>query len=168
MAEDKPRRVITLRRLAILAGVAAVAGAVMHASPLAGSARGKPSAEPGPQATEAGYEPRDISVPGAMAALGVMGITTAVVIAVVFAMVWHFDATRHRIWSRLTPEQTARVVPPPPHLQIAPFDDLAKLRAQQDNLLHSYAWTSADHSTARIPIERAMALAVGKSLDAPP
>ena len=88
-----------------------------------------------------------------------------VVVGIVFAMIWRFNIASSRPWSKLTPQQTARLVPPAPHLQVDPFADLAQVRAREERLLHSYGWTSADHSTARIPIDRAMALVVGKSLD---
>ena len=95
--------------------------------------------------------------------------TTALVIGIV---VDHGLALRHRadpcrspVCRRNRRRESCR---PAPHLQINPFADLAQQQARESRLLHSYGWTSADHSTARIPIDRAMALTRGKSLDAPP
>jgi len=53
--------------------------------------------------------------------------------------------------------------PPPsaaPRLQAHPHGDLVVLLRQQEALLSSYAWIDATHGTARIPIERAMAIYV--------
>ncbi|PPQ40876.1 hypothetical protein CCS01_00050 [Rhodopila globiformis] len=97
-----------------------------------------------------------------------MAATTAIVVGIVFWMTWRFDISRHETMSRLTPAETARVVPPAPHLQRNPFADLARVQSRETRLLTSYGWISADHSLARIPIDRAMALSVGKSLDASP
>ena len=79
-------------------------------------------------------------------------------------MIWRFDVARNGSCRVLTPQQTARIMPPAPHLQINPFDDLARVqrprgpRAAQLRLdqLRPYV-------LAHIPIERAMALSVGKS-----
>jgi hypothetical protein len=45
---------------------------------------------------------------------------------------------------------------PGPRLQSDPNADMAKLRAEENAALGSYAWLSADKATARIPVERAM------------
>ncbi|HEY1899318.1 MAG TPA: hypothetical protein VGG49_05960 [Steroidobacteraceae bacterium] len=49
-------------------------------------------------------------------------------------------------------------IPPLPRLQAHPTEDLATLRAQQAALLTHYAWLDPAHTTARVPIERAMAM----------
>jgi hypothetical protein len=126
---------------------------------------------PGPAAAHdagPGYEPRDINARGTAFVLAGIAGTTVLAITIVFVMIWRFDVSRQAAWSQLTPEQTAQPVPPAPNLQVDPFADLAKLRAREAQRLDSYGWTSADHSTARIPIDRAMVQSIGKSLDAPP
>lgn len=57
--------------------------------------------------------------------------------------------------------RTARPVPPSPRLQPAPVAELDAALAQQRARLHGYAWQDRQHTTARIPIERAMALLAG-------
>ena len=131
-------------------------------------ATGKPTTPPSKRALEAGYEEKDINVRATSWILFGIGCTVAVVVGIVFAMVWRFNVHDRALWSRLTPQQTAVVVPPAPRVQRIPFANLAAVRAREERLLHSYGWTSADHSTARIPIDRAMALVVGKSLDYSP
>jgi hypothetical protein len=164
----KRRRGLTLRRLVALSAAAIGIGALLRAYLPAVTARGKSSIPPSGEAVMSGYETTDIDVRGTTFILAGIAATTALVIGIVFILVWRFDVARHAAWSHLTPQQTARLVPPAPHLQLHPFADLARVRIREDRLLHSYGWTSADHSTARIPIDRAMALTVGKSLDASP
>jgi hypothetical protein len=55
-------------------------------------------------------------------------------------------------------ESYGRQVPPEPRLQADPLGDLRALRAEEDALLHGYAWVDRKAGTVRIPIERAMAL----------
>lgn len=68
----------------------------------------------------------------------------------------------------LTAEQTAVIPPPAPNLQTDALADIARLTKGQDKLLDTYAWIDADHTRARIPIDRAMALTVGRKLDSAP
>jgi hypothetical protein len=164
----KRRRRLTLRRLLTLSALAIGVGALLRARPPTVTALGKPTAPPGTQAVLSGYETTDIDVRGTACILGAIAATTMLVVGIVFTMVWRFDVARHAAWSHLAPQQTARLVPPAPHLQLHPFSDLARVRAREELLLHSYGWISANHQIARIPIDRAMALTVGKSLDAPP
>ena len=42
----------------------------------------------------------------------------------------------------------------------APKSDFAQLKDEQANSIRQYGWANASHSTAKIPIERAMALMV--------
>lgn len=154
--------------LMALGGLVAGATMLLRSHEQAVSATGRHATPPSAMALEAGHETKDINARTTAFILAGMAATTALVTGVVFVMVWRFDAQRHATFANLAPQQTARVVPPAPHLQLDPFADLARLQARENNLLHSYGWTSADRSTARIPIERAMALSVGKSLDAGP
>lgn len=164
----RPRNGMRIKRLLTLGVVVAGIGAVLRARPAVQSARGTPTTPPSAHAATVGWEPKDIDARGTAFILAGIAATTMLVVGIVFAMVWRFDVARHASWSRLTPPETAQLVPPAPHLQLNPFDDLAQDRGREEQLLHSYGWTSEDHSTARIPIDRAMALSVGKSLDAPP
>jgi hypothetical protein len=54
------------------------------------------------------------------------------------------------------------VLPPAPRLQPHPDNDLTALREEKRALLDSYMWTDKSHRFARIPIERAMQIYVGK------
>lgn len=142
---------------------AAPAGAAQHES-----GRGRPAAPPGADARGKGHETEDMSG-GLMAGLALLLGTVACV--VVFGMV------EVRTWIRssyvsgqpaLTALQTAPITPPGPHLQADPVKDIDQLRAKEDSLLHGYAWVDPARTRARIPIDRAMALTVGRSLEHAP
>jgi len=165
---DRVRRWPLVWRLLTLGVVTVGVASVWRASPASVSATGRPRTPPSPEALKYGFEPKDISARGLTFVLAAMAAATALVIGVVFLMVWRFDVAGRQASFVTKPQQTARIEPPAPHLQRDPFADLARLRAREDRTLHSYGWTSPDHDTARIPIDRAMALSVGKSLDAGP
>jgi hypothetical protein len=86
--------------------------------------------------------------------------------AVVAALVLIIIAVLYRVVQRDMIPQVARLteraaaIPPAPRLQAHPHGDLVVLLRQQEALLSSYAWIDATHGTARIPIERAMAIYV--------
>ena len=54
---------------------------------------------------------------------------------------------------------TRNSVPPEPRLQNTPFEDLHKLRAEEDAALASYGWVDRRAGIVRIPIEKAMEMA---------
>ena len=65
----------------------------------------------------------------------------------------------------LTRQQSATIIPPGPHLQDDPLRDIMQERERENTLLTTYGWVDKAHTQARIPIERAIALVVGKPLD---
>lgn len=129
------------------------------------SGRGIPRIPPSAEALESGYEPKDISARSVSYVLIAIGVSVAVSIGIVWVFIWRFEAARTASFQDLTAQQTATTVIPGPHLQVHPYDDLARVRLREQRLLQGYGWTSTDHSTAHIPIDRAMALMVGRSLE---
>jgi hypothetical protein len=92
------------------------------------------------------------------------GVALAVVTALAAAVTWWLAvALRDRLENR-DPAPPALVEaqmpyrPPSPNLQLAPENELAAARAEEEALLGAYAWTDAAQSAARVPIERAMEL----------
>jgi hypothetical protein len=51
---------------------------------------------------------------------------------------------------------------PAPELQRAPEKDLRRYQAAQRAILHNYAWVDREHDIARIPIDEAMRLVIGR------
>jgi hypothetical protein len=56
--------------------------------------------------------------------------------------------------------------PPEPRLQTDPRQDLADLRAKEDELLNSYGWVDKNAGIVRIPIDTAMKLTLERGLPA--
>ena len=111
-----------------------------------------------------GFETDDASARGLVWTMAIFAASaaTAVTLMVVLLGVWHRqDAARE---TGLTSIQRQQSEPPLPHLQSDPIGELGALKARETAKLHAYARVDAD--TARIPIERAMALVAGQSLDA--
>ena len=132
-----------------------------------GSGRGLPGTPPSAKSLRHRHEMEDMSGRDmAFVLLGLAGFV-ALFSGASIGMTALFHTWNH---SRvpLTTEQTARISPPGPHLQAHPHAELRDVRAQETQLLHAYAWLDPGHTVARIPIERAMALTVGKSLDSRP
>jgi len=59
-----------------------------------------------------------------------------------------------------------RPLPPTPRLQTAPYDDLTRMRATEEEKLNSYGWVDRRSGTVRIPIERAIELTAERGLPA--
>jgi hypothetical protein len=109
-----------------------------------------------------GYETRDVDFRRVLAA----GFGLAVVVAVFFVLMWVLfsylldrEATSSAPAHRLAAGQ-ARTEPPGPHLQTDPSGDLAIFQAENQRILSTYGWVDPDAGTVRIPIERAMELAL--------
>ncbi len=56
-------------------------------------------------------------------------------------------------------------MPPPPNLQPNPYVDLDRERAQARAALDGYGYLDPARTRARIPLDRAMQVVVGRSLD---
>jgi len=58
----------------------------------------------------------------------------------------------------------AQKLPPEPRLQAHATQDMREMRANEDRLLHQYAWIDPDKGIVRIPVDKAMDLVVERSL----
>ncbi|TNC16042.1 hypothetical protein FF100_01890 [Methylobacterium terricola] len=131
---------------------------------LSGFRRPAPPAQPddGPHNPE-GFEAEDVDVRRTAYVVAGLAASVAAAITAVGLMMHLFGAWHVADTPRLTPQQTAKVQPPPPNLQGAPYEDLARLEAREKADLTTYA--PLPDGRARIPIERAMRLIVGQSLE---
>jgi hypothetical protein len=130
--------------------------------------RGNPAVPASVQARGAGHETQDMRA-GIMTRLVVgLGVAAAVMVFVMVGMHTWLVGRQHRAEPRLTAEQRVHIKPPAPNLQADPPRQIAHLNAAEDQLLGQYAWVDSTHTRARIPIDRAMALTVGHSLDTAP
>src|SRR5256885_1949009 len=56
------------------------------------------------------------------------------------------------------PARTLGALPPEPRLEVVETEELARLRNEEEMLLHQYAWVNQKEGIVRIPIDRAMHL----------
>lgn len=112
------------------------------------------------------HEGRDVQIkPIVMLGIGLIVIT----LGVLLLMDWTFDAfSARRAQQDIPPSPLAKSSQrfPEPHLQIKPAQELQKLRAEEDDVLSSYAWVDRANGIVRIPIERAIDLLVERGLPA--
>ena len=134
----------------------------------AASGRGAPSEPPSGASRDSGHETEDMS--GGIMTWLTVALAGSVVVAIglMLLLLGSFSEQRREQRPPLTAEQTMPLQPPKPNLQAHPVRDLAVLRANENRLLHGYAWIDAGHTRARIPIDRALTLMVGRNLEAAP
>ncbi len=130
--------------------------------------RGDPSVQASAQARSAGHETEDMHAGIMIRLVFGLGVVAAVMVFVMVGVQAWLVGMQHRTAPRLTAEQQVHIKPPAPNLQANPPHDIAQLNAAEDQLLGQYAWVDSTHTRARIPIDRAMALTVGHSLDSTP
>jgi hypothetical protein len=98
------------------------------------------------------------------------GVGLAAVTALAFVLMWFlFQGLAASQAARdpeplPMPEAAERAQPPGPALQSTPERDLAEMLAHEKTLLESYGLVDREGGYARIPIERAMALALERGL----
>lgn len=101
------------------------------------------------------------------------GAALIVVAIVVHVAVWGFfrfleSRAGQRVEAAfpLAASQPGERLPPEPRLQTAPREDLAALRAREDETLRSYGWVDRNAGVVRIPIDRAVELTLQRGLPA--
>jgi mono/diheme cytochrome c family protein len=113
-----------------------------------------------------GHEVSDIRIRNVALVAGAM-IVGAVVIYLALGGLFALFANREaQADVPSSPLAQTQQPPPEPRLQVAPAEDLAKLRAAEQQRLNSYGWIDQQAGVARIPIDRAMALIAQRGLPA--
>jgi hypothetical protein len=128
------------------------------------------TAQPGDATSnpEVHHEESDVNI-RAILVFGAGLIVAAVLIHLLtYVLFRYFDA---REAQRVTPQYPLAVaqenrVPPEPRLQTNPRQDLADLRAKEDELLNSYGWVDRNAGIVRIPIDEAIRLTLSRGLPA--
>ena len=143
---------------AILAGLASLRGSSTPSRPRQASEGGDPSDGPG-------YEVSDVNVGNTAKVMAGLMTTALVVIGTMLWLRTVVATDQRQALPKLTAQQTSRLVPPPPNLQADPYADLAAERAAEGRRLDGYAFLDPSRQRARIPIDRAMALTIGRTLD---
>jgi hypothetical protein len=171
---------VGLGLIALLFGVRKIVGPQPPAPPEAPLETGKkPEQDKHPGMTPQGHVPETSSKSAHEAAdlhldkilrvavaLAVGLVASILVLAGLFHL---FERVHPGRTSEAAPVVTKADLPPLPGVVPAPGAELLKVRAQEDLHLEHYGWVDAAHTTARIPIERAMTLWVQTySAPAPP
>ena len=126
--------------------------------------RDAPQGGPTPQEGE-GHETSDVNVLNTVFVMAGLALSAAAVVGGMAFFMSTVAARQKATLPALTPQQTKALVPPPPNLQPNPFADLDRDRAANRARLDGYGYVDAARTRARIPIDRAMPLAVGRPLD---
>jgi hypothetical protein len=117
---------------------------------------------------EVHHEESDVNI-GAILGFGAGLIVAAMLIHLLtYVLFRYFDSREAR---RVTPQYPLAVaretaVPPEPRLQTNPRQDLADLRAKEDETLNSYGWVDRNAGVVRIPIDEAITLTLQRGLPA--
>ncbi len=125
-----------------------------------GQGTGKSSGGGGP-----GYETRDVNARNTVLVMAGLAATAAAVIGGMVLLRNGVAAHQRAALPALTPQQTKALLPPPPNLQPEPYADLDRQRAAARAALEGYGYLDPERTRAHIPIDRAMQLSIGRSLD---
>lgn len=166
----------TLRRAGVVAGIGAVLGLlggggallVRRFPPPPWHGRGKPKQQPSVDALREGFEVKDLSAKGLGYVLLGLALSATVLVAIVFGLIALFTHLDREEATSLTAEQRALLAPPAPRVQQDPIADLSRERAREIRAISGYGWDDVGHTNARVPLDRAKALLVGRSLDEGP
>jgi hypothetical protein len=114
------------------------------------------------------HEESDVNIAGVVGFGGALIVGAAIISLLIFVLFRYFE-TREAI--RVAPAYPLATsqenrLPPEPRLQTNPRQDLADLRAKEDQLLTSYSWVDKNAGVVRIPIDQAMKLTLARGLPA--
>ena len=114
-----------------------------------------------------GFETRDVNVRGILWLAASVSGTVALALVVLSLLLTQLQGEARRADPELSPLATSPRPPPPPRLQNTPIRDFAEYQRDQQAQLDSYGWVDAKQGIVRIPIEKAMDLALERGLPAP-
>ena len=114
------------------------------------------------------HEHSDVNIRAILAFLGALLVVAAVVHLLIYVLFGYFSAREGVQVPAAYPLAAAQGhrEPPEPRLQTDPRQDLADLRAREDELLGSYGWVDKNAGVVRIPIDAAMKLTLERGLPA--
>jgi len=88
----------------------------------------------------------------------VIGLVISVVI--VCLIVWGvynlFKMQTNKTGTRVSGMAAPPFLPPAPHLEVHPYEELRGLRAHEDDVLNHYRWVDKSKGIVHIPIDKAM------------
>ena len=117
---------------------------------------------------EVHHEHGDVNISAIFGFGGGLIVVAAVVHLLIYALFGYFDR-REGVQAPaeypLAAAESQRK-PPEPRLQTNPRQDLADMRAKEDEVLGSYGWVDKNAGVVRIPIDAAMKLTLERGLPA--
>src|SRR5215472_1086407 len=114
-----------------------------------------------PTTNGAGHEKSEVSVRFIVVSLTVLLIGTFLVALLDVGIFQFFSHTYHPLESA---KQAQPVVPPEPHVEVEPWQQVKTVRAREDHVLTSYAWVDKKQGVVRIPVDQAIDEMVKKGL----
>ena len=114
------------------------------------------------------HEESDVNIVGVLGFGAALIVVAAVIHLLVYVLFGYFNAregVKVPAEYPLAASQGPRE-PPEPRLQTDPRQDMADLRAREDELLGSYGWVDRNAGVVRIPIDAAMRLTLERGLPA--
>jgi len=117
---------------------------------------------------EVHHEESDVNIIGVFAFGVGLTVVAGIVCLLIFVLFRYFEV---REAARVAPAYPLAIsretaLPPEPRLQTNPREDLAELRAKEDELLTTYGWVDKNAGVVRIPIDEAMKLTLQRGLPA--
>ena len=114
------------------------------------------------------HEESDVNIRAILGFAAGLLVVAAVVHLLIYVLFGYFN---HREGATVAAEYPLAAAqgqrqPPEPRLQTDPRQDLADLRAREDEILASYGWVDRNAGVVRIPIEAAMKLTLERGLPA--
>jgi hypothetical protein len=111
-----------------------------------------------------GHEVGDVRIRNVVLVLGAMLVAAVVINLGLGAFFALLNDRATAVDVPASPLSRTEQLPPAPRLQVAPADDLARLRTAEQQRLNSYDWVDRNAGVVRIPIDRAMALIAERGL----
>ena len=119
-----------------------------------------PAAGPSPRHEVTDVDPRAIARSGA-----ILAGTIVVTLLLVYGFMEYLSARRAKLDVPVSPLARPQI-PPIPRLQVNPAEELAAMRAREEEILNSYGWIDREEGLVRIPIARAKELLAERGLPA--
>jgi len=117
---------------------------------------------------EVHHEHSDVNITAIFGFGASLFVVAVIIHLMVYVLFRFFDAREGR---PVTPEYPLAIaqenrLPPEPRLQINPRQDLADLRAREQQTLTTYGWVDRNNGVVRIPIDKAIELTLERGLPA--
>lgn len=122
----------------------------------------KPPA-PSPEALARGHEGVGVNVKAIAAIAGAVIVSAIVIHLALLLLMGYYERQADVSQGPLPPVVPPEERFPEPRLQVAPDQDLQRLRKSEDTLLENYAWADRSRGLIRVPIRRAMELLASPS-----